>query len=104
MNGTNMSLVCHLLLLRMRPRSLTTPSTHLLLLPTEVRDPFLVTRGRPDLVTLLLLTRVLDLFLVIPDLPALVTITLLLHTRVLHLHQVFLLLMTPLGNRHLGNI
>jgi hypothetical protein len=66
----------------MRPRSLTTPSTHLLLLPTRVLDPFLVTPGLPALVTLLLLlTRVLDLFLVILDLPALVIITLVLHIK-----------------------
>jgi hypothetical protein len=97
-------MVCHSLLLSMRPRSLTTPSTHLLLLlPTRVQDLFLVTPDRPALVTLLLLTRVLDLFLVTLDLPALVTITLLLHSRV-HLHQVFLLLMSPLGNRHMGKI
>jgi hypothetical protein len=79
----------HLLPLRMRLRSLTTPSIHLLLLlPTRVRDPFLVTLGRLALATFLLLpTQVWDLFLVTLGLPALVTITiLLLHTRVLHLH------------------
>jgi hypothetical protein len=80
----------------MRPRSLTTPSTHLLLL-TQIRDPFLVISGHLVVVTFLLLpTLVWDLFLVITGLPALVTITIILHTRVLHLHQVFLLVISPL--------
>jgi hypothetical protein len=48
MSGTNRSLVYHSLLLRMRPRSLMTPTIPrllLLLLPIRVRDPFPVTPG-----------------------------------------------------------
>jgi hypothetical protein len=70
----------------------------------RVLDPFLVNIGLPALVTLLLLTTVMDLFLVTLDLPALVTITLLLHTRVLNLCQIFLLLMSPVGTRHMRKI
>jgi hypothetical protein len=105
MSGTNKSMMCHLLPLRMRPRSLMTP-IHRLLLPTRVRDPFPVNPGRPALATFILLPiQVRDQFLVIPGLPALVTITiLLLHTRVLHLHQVFLLEMSPRRNHHSGKI
>jgi hypothetical protein len=93
--------MCHSLPLRMRPSSSMTSSIHrLLLLPTWVRDPFPVTPGHPALVTFLLLPIwVRDPFLVTRGLLALVTITilLLLHTRVLHLHRVFPLVMSPLG-------
>jgi hypothetical protein len=63
MNGTNRSMACHLLLLRMKLRSLMTPSSMLLLPP-------------------------LDLFLVTLGLQALVTFLLLLYSRVLHLPQL----------------
>jgi hypothetical protein len=81
MSGTNSSLVYHSLLLRMRPRSLMTPTIprlFLLLLPIRVRDPFPVTPGHPAPVTFLLLpTRARDPFLVIRGLLAPVTITIL---------------------------
>jgi hypothetical protein len=79
-SGTNRSMVCHSLPLRMRSRSLITPSIlQLLLLPTQVRDPFPVTPGRPTPVTFLLLPiRVQDPFLVTQGLLDLVTITIIL--------------------------
>jgi hypothetical protein len=95
MSGTNRSLVCHSLPQRMRSRTMMTLSTpRILLLPTRVRDPLLVTPGHLALVTILLLpTQVRDPFLVTRSLPALVTITTLLHHLLLlivHLlHPVF---------------
>jgi hypothetical protein len=108
MSGTNRSLVCHSLPRRMRSRTmmtLSTPQTLLILLPTRVTDPLLVTLGRPALVTILLLpTRVRDPFLVTHGLSALVTITtLLLHLLliIVHLrHPFFLRVMSPLGTPH----
>jgi hypothetical protein len=124
MSGTNRNLVCHSLLLRMRPRSLMNPTIpRLLLLPIWARDPFPLTSDHPALVTFLLLPiRVKDQFLVTPDHPASVTF-LLLPTQVrdpflvirgllapvtttIHLirvrlpHLVFPLVMSPLGTHH----
>jgi hypothetical protein len=76
MNDTSRSMVCHLSLLRMRLRSLMTPSS--LLLP-PLLDLSLVTTGLQDLVPLLLH----------------------LCSRVLHLHQLFLHLTILHGVRHM---
>jgi hypothetical protein len=78
LNDTNKSMVCHSLLPRTKLRSLTTPSSSLLLLPP------------------------LDLFSVTPGLLALVTLLLLLlRSKVLHLRQVFLRLTSLHGTRHM---
>jgi hypothetical protein len=80
MSGTNRNMVCYSLLLRMRPRSLMTPTIpRLLLLPIRVRDPFPVNPGHPAPVTFPLLpTQARDPFLVTRGFLALVTTTILL--------------------------